>query len=100
MFSIQMTGRTRLRKSGFGLMQDDFAGTSSSYLLLVRQLSVLMTTDYELLVPEEAMVLSAVNRSTAKRVVDPASTLLGLDHQKMRDRTNYLIRDWKTGPPK
>ena len=70
--------------------------------LLARQLGcVLMTTDYELMVPEEAMVLAAVNRSTAKRFVhDPASTLLGLDHQKMRDRANYLMRDRKKDRPK
>lgn len=60
-----------------------------------------MMTDYELLVPEEAMVLAALNRSAAKRFVDdPASTLLGLDHQKMRDRANYLMRDWKKDRPK
>jgi hypothetical protein len=59
-----------------------------------------MTTDYELLVPDEAMVVAAVNHSTAKRFIDdPVSTLLGLD-QKLRDRANYLMRDGKKDPPK
>jgi hypothetical protein len=69
--------------------------------LLARQLRcVLMTADYELLVPDEAMVVAAVNHSTAKRFIhDPVSTLLGLD-QKLRDRANYLMRDGKKDPPK
>jgi hypothetical protein len=58
-----------------------------------------MNADYELLGSEETMVLAAANHSTAKRFVnDPASTLLGLDHQKLRGRTNYLMRDWKKDP--
>jgi hypothetical protein len=70
--------------------------------LLARQLRcVLMTADYELLLSDEAMVLAAVNQSTAKRFIDdPASTLLGLDHQKLGDRANYLMRDGKIDPPK
>jgi hypothetical protein len=70
--------------------------------LLAQQLRcVLMTADYELLLSDEAMVLAAVNQSTAKRFIDdPASTLLGLDHQKLGDRANYLMRDGKIDPPK
>ena len=70
--------------------------------LLARQLGcVLMTEYYELLVPDEAMVLAAVSHSTAKRFVDdPVSTLLGLDHQKLKDRANYLIRNRKKKPSK
>ena len=70
--------------------------------MLARQLRcVLMTADYELLLPDEAMVLAAVNRSTAKRFVDrPGSTLLGLDHQKLSDRANYLMKDGKKDRPK
>lgn len=69
--------------------------------VLARQLRcVLMTADYEILAADEAMVLAAVNHSTAKRFVDnPASTLLGLDHEKLQDRANYLIRDGKKDPP-
>jgi hypothetical protein len=60
-----------------------------------------MTAEYEILAPDEAMVLAAVNHSTAKRFVDdPVSTLLGLDHQELRDRVDYLMRDWKKDPPK
>jgi hypothetical protein len=70
--------------------------------LLARELRcVLMTAEYEILAPDEAMVLAAFNHSTAKRFVDdPASTLLGLDHQKLQDRADYLMRDWKKDPPK
>jgi len=70
--------------------------------LLARQLGcVLMTDNYVLLVSDEAMVLAAVNHSIAKRFVnDPVSTLLGLDHQKLKDRANYLMRNRKKKPSK
>ena len=70
--------------------------------VLTRQLRcVLMTGDYKILVADEAMVLAALNHSTAKRFVDdPASTLLTLDHQKMQHEANNFIRDRKTDPPK
>jgi hypothetical protein len=69
--------------------------------VLARQLRcVLMTAEYEILAADEPMVLAAVNHSKAKRFVeDPVSTLLGLDHQKLRDRANYLMRDGKKDPP-
>ena len=57
---------------------------------------VFMTSEYEILAPDECMVLANINHSTAKKFVDdPASTLLGLDHQKLQDRAHYLMRDWK-----
>jgi hypothetical protein len=47
------------------------------------------------------MVVTAINRSTAKRFVDdPESTLRGLDHAKIQDQVNYLMRDLKKNPPK
>jgi hypothetical protein len=69
--------------------------------ILARQLrGVLMTAEYEILVPEESMVLTALNRSTAKRFVDdPESTLHGLDHAKIQERADYLMRNW-TNPRK
>ena len=40
---------------------------------------VLITANYEVLLPNESMVLGAINRSTAKRFVDdPVSTLRDL----------------------
>ena len=70
--------------------------------VLARQLRcVLITAEYEILVPDESMVLTAINRSTAKRFVDdPESTLRSLDHAKIQDRLNYLMRDWEKNPPK
>jgi len=47
------------------------------------------------------MVLAAISHSTAKRFVDdPVSTLLGLDHQKLKDRANYFMRNRKKKPSK
>ena len=70
--------------------------------LLARQLRcVLMTAEYEILIPDEAMVLAAFNHSTARRFVEnPVSTLLGLNLEKIRERANYLMRDTKKEPPK
>jgi len=70
--------------------------------LLARQLRcVFMTAEYEILLPDEAMVLAAFNHSTAKRFVEnPASTLLGLNREKIRERANYLMWDAKKEPPK
>ena len=69
--------------------------------VLARQVGcVLMTAEYEILAADETMVLAAVNRSTAKRFVEnPASTLLGLDRNKVQERANYM-RDGKKDPPK
>jgi len=60
-----------------------------------------MTSEYEILVPDESMVLTAINHSTAKKFVDdPVSTLHSLDETKIQERVNYLIRDPKNPPPK
>ena len=69
--------------------------------LLAQQLGcALLTTEYEILAANETMVLAAVNHSTAKRFVDdPASTLLGLDRQKLQDQANDRTRDGKKDPP-
>jgi hypothetical protein len=70
--------------------------------MLARQLGcVLMTSEYEIHMPDESMVLTAVNRSTAKSLVDdPESTLRSLDHAAIQTRAEYLMRDWKKNPPK
>jgi hypothetical protein len=60
-----------------------------------------MTSKYEILAPDEPMVLTNINHSTAKKFVeDPISTLRGLDQKKIQDRTNYLMKDLKDNPPK
>ena len=54
---------------------------------------VFMTSEYEVLVPDESMVLANVNRSTAKKFVDdPVSTLLGLNQQKMQEPMNRMAK--------
>jgi hypothetical protein len=54
---------------------------------------VLMTSDYEILAPEEKMVMTAINISTAKKFVkDPVSTLQNLDHKKIQERADYIAR--------
>jgi hypothetical protein len=46
------------------------------------------------------MVLTNISHSTAKKFVDdPASTLQGLDQQKMQERTNYVAKHRKNNPP-
>jgi hypothetical protein len=71
--------------------------------LLSRKLGcVLMTAEYELLAPDEAMVLTAVNDSTARKfVVDPVSTLQNLDHEKFQKRVDYFMNaeNEKKNPP-
>jgi hypothetical protein len=65
--------------------------------VLAKQLGcVLMTADYDILLPDESMVLSAINHSTAKKFVDdPVSTLQGLDHEKIKKRADYFAKDLK-----
>jgi hypothetical protein len=59
---------------------------------------VLLTADYEILLPEEAMVLEAIGQSTAKKFVDdPASTLRELDQSRIQRRVSYLTNDRGTG---
>jgi hypothetical protein len=44
---------------------------------------VLLTGDYEILIPEESMVLAAISHSTSKKYLeDPVSTLKNLDTRK------------------
>jgi len=55
---------------------------------------VLMTSDYEILAPDEAMVLSAINNSTAKKFVDdPISTLRSLDRPDIQKKLKRSIED-------
>jgi hypothetical protein len=70
--------------------------------LLARDLGcVLLTSEYEILAPDESMVLANLNHSTAKKFVeDPVSTLQGLDQQKIQERANYLMKDLKNNPLK
>jgi hypothetical protein len=57
---------------------------------------VLMTTEYAVLPPESAAVLSAIEQSTAKRFVyDPVSTLQNLDQTNLQERLDYIAK-----PPK
>ena len=68
--------------------------------ILARQLGcVLMTADYEILVPEESMVLATIQHSTAKKFVDdPVATLRKLGQPEMQKRFNYPIKDKGNNP--
>jgi hypothetical protein len=70
--------------------------------ILARQLEcVLMTADYEILVPDESMVLATIQHSTAKKFVDdPAATLLKLGQPEMQKRFNYPMKDKENDPPR
>lgn len=58
-----------------------------------------MTSEYEILAPDESMVLASINKSTAKKfAVDPTSTLKGLDHTKIQQRADYFIKRLKDQP--
>ena len=60
-----------------------------------------MTAEYEILVPDEAMVLAAFNHSVSRRFGEnPVSTLLGLNLEKIRERANYLMQDARKEPPR
>ena len=69
---------------------------------LARELGcVLMTSEYETLAPDESIVLTNINRSTAKKFTEgPISTLQGLDQKKFQDRANHFMKDLKDNPPK
>ena len=55
----------------------------------------------QILLPDESMVLTAINDSIAKRFVDdPETTLRSLDQKKMQEGFDYLMRDWEKNPPK
>ena len=62
--------------------------------ILARQLGcVLMTADYEILVPEESMVLATIQHSTAKKFVDdPVATLRKLGQREMQKRLDYPLK--------
>jgi hypothetical protein len=61
---------------------------------------IFMSSEYEILAPDESMVLANINHSAAKKFVDdPASTLQGLDQQKMQERVNYIKKNLKNNPP-
>jgi hypothetical protein len=53
-----------------------------------------MTADYEILLPDESMVLATIQHSTAKKFVDdPVATLLELGQPEMQKRFNYPMKD-------
>ena len=57
---------------------------------------VFMTSEYEILAPDESMVLANTHHSTAKKFVDdPVSTLQGLDQQKVQKRMNHMTKNLK-----
>jgi hypothetical protein len=61
--------------------------------MLARDLRcVLMTSEYEILAPDESMLFTNINHSTAakKFVEDPISTVQGLDHKKIQERATTL----------
>ena len=94
--------KNRVEEIGFRL---DARTVSPEYVRRVctfsKQLGcVLMTVDYELLLPDEMMVLTALNRSTAKKYVEnPVAALQNLDQAKIQRRFEYL-RKLKERPAK
>lgn len=62
---------------------------------------VLMTPEYEILLPDESMVPAALSRSTARRYIeDPVSTLQSLDQDKLRQRIDHITEDGENAPRK
>jgi len=46
------------------------------------------------------MVLTAIDHSTSRQfVADPIATLQNLDHAKLEERANYLMKEMKKEPP-
>ena len=74
----------------------------SQICILARQLGcVLMTADYEIVVPEESMVLATIQHSTARKFVDnPVATLRKLGQPEIQKRLNYPIKDKENNPPR
>jgi hypothetical protein len=70
--------------------------------ILARQLGcVLMTADYDILVPDESMVLATIHHSTAKQFVDdPVATLRKLGQPEIQKRFNYPMKDKENNPPR
>jgi len=59
-----------------------------------------MTADYEILVPEQSMVLATIQQSTAKKFVDdPVATLRKLGQPEMQKRFNFASKDKGNNPP-
>jgi len=77
----------------------DVSDVSPEYVrqicVLARELGcVLLTREYEILVPDEGMVLASINNSTAKRFVnDPIATLKSLDQSEIRKRLEHFMND-------
>jgi len=67
---------------------------------LARELGcVLMTADYEILLPEESMLLAAIHHSTAKKFVDdPVATLRQINQPEIQKRFKYLLKDKGNNP--
>jgi hypothetical protein len=67
---------------------------------LAKQLGcVLMTADYEILMPDESMVLAAIQHSTAKMFVDdPVATLRSLGRPEVQERLKSGLKDNGTEP--
>ena len=80
-------------------VSSDFVG---EICRLARRLGcVLMTSEYEILAPDNSMVLTNLNNSTARRfVADPAATLKGLNQEKMQNRVEYLMNRMKRDRPR
>jgi len=61
---------------------------------------VLLTSEYEILAPDESMVVTNINCSTAKKFVDdPIAALQALDQKKMQERINHVTKGLRD-PPK
>jgi hypothetical protein len=67
---------------------------------LARQLEcVLLTSEDEILLPDESMVLTAIGSSTSKQFVDdPVATLKRLDLAKVQRRADYIARNLGKNP--
>jgi hypothetical protein len=62
---------------------------------------MLMTSEYELLAPDEATVLRALSDSTAKKFTDdPVSTLRSLSRPEVQEQLNYPAKSFESRPPK
>jgi hypothetical protein len=69
--------------------------------LAIQLKCVLMVAGYKILLPDELMVMTAINDSIAKKFVnDPEATLRSLDQARMQEGFDYLTRDLKKNPPK
>ena len=69
----------------------------SNVCILARHLGcVLLTSEYEILAPDESMLIDAITRSKARRfLANPASTLQGQDRTSLSNRIEYLTKSSK-----